>query len=195
MPLSSHLAPGFVRLRYTGTLRPHTQIIPIKFSGTPVPGTEPEFETADGTVIGMEAAINAYIVGAWQPQFATTVDVGFAECYSVDPVTGIRTFVWTMNLSTSGTSASATVPLVEGVFVFKTTAGKPLKVYVMEAVYAADVRNIGVVPADGRDDMVDYILSDQNIFYGRTDAWPLAFMSFTSKENDVLRKNSLLPAV
>lgn len=194
MPLSSHLAPGFIRLRYSGATIPHNQIIPVKFSGTPSPGAEPNLETSDGGTVAMGLAMTTWLT-AFQDCFNADTVFGFAEAYAVDPDTGARSFLWSDNVNMVGSSADPQVPLVEGVFVFKTTAGKPLKIYTMEGVFARDVRNIGTVPADGRQAVVTYITSGDNIFYGRTDAWPLSFMTFTSKENDVMRRASLLPAV
>jgi len=186
--LSSRLAPGFVRLRYSGETQPHNQIIPIKFAATPTPGVEPSLATSDESDVLFNTAIENYVTAALAGSFDVDTSFGFADIYSVSPTTGLRTFIFTHNLGEPGSAVTANVPLVEGVFVFKTTAGKPLKVYTMEGVYAADARSIGDVPNDGRQDMVDYILSGANIFYGRTDSWPLAFMSFTSKVNDVLRR-------
>lgn len=191
MPLSSRLAPGFLRIRYTGATRPHTCVLPIKFAAPPVPGVEPVFSTTGATEKTFSEAV-ADFIGAYNESFDDVTKFGFAEAYSVDPVTGIRTFIWAEYLDGSGTALTARVPLVQAVWVFKTTAGKMLKIYAMEGVYTADVRNIGILPADGRKVLSDYILSTENVVYGREDAWPLAFVSFTSKENDVLRRNGLV---
>lgn len=187
--LSSRLAPGFIRLRYSGVTQPHNQVIPINFASTPVQGVEPDLMTTGGTPIPFVTAINAWIDTGLAPSFNTATQFGFADIYAVNSVTGIRTFIYTTTPTTAaGTSASANVPLTEGIFVFKTSVGKPLKVYVMEGVYNPDERSVGTVPADGRQDIVDYILSPENFFYGRDDAWPLAFQTFTSKVNDSLRR-------
>lgn len=186
--LSSRLAPGFIRLRYSGETQPHTQVLPIKFVGTPVPGVDPILETTNGTEVAFTAAILDYVDNVLAASFDANTDFGFADIYAVDPTTGVRTFIYTTNIAEVGDAVTPNVALVEGVFVFKTTAGKPLKIYTMEGVYSADARTIGVVPADGRQTMVNYILSGLNIVYGRENAWPLAFMSFTSKVNDVLRR-------
>jgi len=188
--LSTKQAPGFVRFRYSGATIPHTCQFGIKFSGVPTPGTEPNLETKSGGTVGFVAGVTDFIDLAFQSQFNADTTFGFADIYSVDPTTGLRTFIFTTNIDLVGSNVAENVPLVQGVFVFKTSAGKPLKVYVMEAVYAADARNIGVVPADERQDMLDYVLGDDNILYGTTDAWPIAFQTFTSKENDVLRRRS-----
>lgn len=194
MSLPTDLAPGFIRLRYSGATIPHNQIIPIKFDSPATQGVEPTFETSSGGSIAMEAAIAAWLL-VYRECFNAATTFGFAECYKVDATTGVRQFIWSVNSSVAGNSADPQVGLVEGVFVFKTTAGKPLKIYCMEGVFNRDVRDIGSVPADGRQDVLDYILGTGNIFYGRHDAWPLSFMSFTSKENDVLRKRALGPVI
>jgi len=190
MPLSSKLAPGFIRLRYSGSSQPHTQVIPINFASAPVPGVDPTLLTSSLTEVLFTVAIAEYVDSVLAAQFDSTTNFGFADIYAVDDETGIRTFIYTTNLGEVGDNVGTNVALVEGVWVYKTTAGKPLKVYVMEAVYAANVRNIGTVPADARATMNTYILGSTNIFYGRQDAWPLAFMTFTTKVNDVLRRRS-----
>lgn len=189
MVLSSHLAPGFIRTTYSGTRNPHHQVIPIKFDGVPTAGSSPAIVTTDGGTVDWSTALISYVNLAFAPQFPTTVKIGIADIYSVNPTTGVRTFIYTANINLPGTAVVAQVPFSEAVWVYKSSVGKPVKVWLMESVYAANVRNIGVVPADGREAMNDYILSGDNIFYGRTDAWPLAFQTFTSKINDVLRRN------
>jgi len=189
MPLSSRLAPGFIRLVYSGTRLPHHQVIPINFAGTPTPGVSPEILTSDATAIDWAVAALNYVDNVLAEQFDSTTNFGAGDIYSVDPVTGVRTFIYTATFPEVGTNVAANVPFSEGVWVFKSSVGKPIKVYTMESVYAAGSRNVGTVPADGRQIMVDYILSGENIFYGRQDAYPLAFQTFTSKINDVLRRN------
>lgn len=187
--LSSKLAPGFIRFSYEGVRNPHHQIIKIKFSGVPTQGEDPLLETSSGGTVSASAGLAQYVLAAWSPNMADAVRAGAADVYAVDPTTGVRTFIYTIGAGLDGSNVNPTIPFTEAVWMFKTTAGKPLKVYLMESVYDADQRNVGTVPADARQDMIDYILSDDNIFYGQTDAWPLAFMTFTSKINDVLRRN------
>jgi|SRR5688572_10463697 len=181
-------APGIVRIRYSGITIPHTQQIHVKFAETPVPGVDPTLETAGGSPIGFVAGVTSFIDLCMQSQYNADTTFGFAEVYAIDQETGIRTFIYTTNINLVGSNAAENVPLVEGVWVFKSTVGKPIKIYEMEGVYFADSRNVGVVPPDERQDVIDYILSDDNIVYGRTDGWPLAFQTFTSKQNDVLRR-------
>jgi len=189
MPLSSHLAPGFVRITYSGLRNPHHQVIPINFAGTPTPGVSPEVLPTGGSPIDLGGALLLYVSSAMAAQFPAAVKIGAADAYSVDPVTGIRTFVYAYNLDTIGTNTNPQIGFVEAVWMFKSTVGKPVKVYLMESVYDSDQRNVGVVPADHRQDMLDYVLSADNIFYGRTDAYPQTFRTFTTKINDVLRRN------
>ena len=187
--LSNALAPGFIRQTYEGTRNPHHQIIPINFADPPTPGVAPMLLNSGGTPVLWSTGLSLYLTSAMQPNLADDVKIGAADIYAVDPVTGVRTFIYTFQTGLIGTNTNATVPFTEAVWVFKTSAGKPLKVYIMESVYGPDQRNVGVVPADHRQDVIDYIESSDNIFYGRRDAWPLAFQTFTTKINDVLRRN------
>ncbi len=189
MPLSSHLAPGFIRGVYSGTFLPHHYIIPIKFAGVPTPGVSPEILPTSGDAVDWKEALDNFISTTFSLSFNEDTHFGLADIYAVDSVTGVRTFIFTGNVDMNGAeTVSPNIPNVEGVFVFKTTAGRPLKVYTMEGIYAADARNVGVVPAGPRQSMINYITGPDNIFYGRTDAYPLAFSTFTSKVNDVLRQ-------
>lgn len=190
MPLSSHLAPGFIRLTYSGIRLPHHEIIPIKFVDTdPTPGTDPDLYTTAATTVAFSTAIDNWVSTAFKLLFPSNTRFGAADIYKVNPTTGIRTFVYTHTVAMVGTNVNTRVANQEAVWTFKTTAGKPLKVYAMESVFDVNERNVGSVPADSRQAVLDYILSADNIFFGRTDAWPLAFMTFTSKTNDVLRRN------
>jgi len=189
MPLSSALAPGFIRFAYTGTSEPHHAILPVDFPDTPVPGVEPDILKQDLTTLNFGAIILEYIA-AYADNFNAATSFGIAECYAVDPDTGVRTFIWATNIDLTGLNVDPQVPLVGGAYVFKCTSGKPLKILVMEGVYAANARNIGVPPAGPREDFVDYILSGDNFVMGRSNAYPQAFVSFTSKVYDRLRVQS-----
>jgi hypothetical protein len=145
--------------------------------------------TAGGTPIDAGGAFVLYCTTAFAPQFATTTKFGAVDLYSVDPVTGVRTFVYAYNMNSIGSNVNPQIPFTEAVWVFKSTVGKPIKIYGMEAVYDSDQRNVGTVPADARQDMIDYMLSPDCIVYGRTDSYPLVFNTFTTKINDVLRAN------
>jgi hypothetical protein len=181
-------APGIVRIRYSGITIPHTQQIHVKFAETPTPGVEPVLETSGSAPINFVDGVTDFIDLCMQSQYNEDTTFGFAEVYAIDEETGLRTFLYTTNINLTGSNAAANVPITEGIWVFKSTVGKPIKIYEMEGVYSADARNVGIVPADERQDVIDYILSADNIVYGRTDGWPLAFQTFTSKENDVLRR-------
>lgn len=193
MPLSSALAPGFIRLTVQTNNHLHHQIIPVNFDNpNPSPGVSPELLTTDETAIDFLTAINAWAV-VLAAQITSDDKIGLADVYKVDATSGERTFLYATDVAMVGTNTGATVPFVQAVWTFKCTSGKPLKVYVMESVYDADVRNVGSVPADARGDVLDYILAPSgNIFYGRSNAYPISFIAFTTKENDILRRNGAL---
>jgi hypothetical protein len=163
-------------------------IIPIKFGGAVTPGISPEIVTPGGNVDWI-TGLDAYIETGLSPSFSDDTKFGLADIYSVDAETGVRTFLYTHNVDNLGSDAiNPRVGTVEGVYVFKSTVGKPIKIYVMEGTFEPDARNIGSVPAGPRQDLIDFVLSDNNIVYGRSDAFPLAFSTFTSKVSDVLRR-------
>lgn len=190
MPLSSKLAPGFIRLTYSGLFLPHHQIIPINFADPPTPGVNPSLMPSGGTPVDFVTAIDNYVDTALNLQFNETTKFGLADIYKVDPTTGIRTFIYTTGLGRLGEAVPVNVANAQAVWVFKSTVGKPVKVTLMESIWTIGSRNVGTVPADARQDMINYIVSPDNIFYGRTNAYPLAFSTFTTKENDVLRERN-----
>jgi len=188
MPLSSHLAPGFIRLSYSGIFLPHHLILPINFASSPAQGVAPDLLTSSGSTIGWQTGLTAFIA-AFAPSFNTATKFGLADIYAVDPVTGIRTFIYTADMALAGLdSVNPNINSGEGVWVFKSSVGRPIKIYAMEGTYEPNARNVGVVPAGPRQDLIDYVLSADNIVYGRENAYPLAFQTFTSKINDVLRR-------
>jgi hypothetical protein len=131
----------------------------------------------------MSAFMDAFI-----PSFGVGTTFGLAELYKVDADDGERHFVYAFDTNLDGTSGDPQIPQVEGIWIFKTVGGGLAKIYAMEGVYTTDVRNVGNVPAGPRQDLVDYITSVENVVYGRDNTYPLAFMSFTSKTNDRLRR-------
>jgi len=181
------LSGGEVVQTYSGLTIPHHAKYPVKFSGEPAPGDEPTFETRGGGTVIFSTAV-AELAAALSDSFEPETTWGAAEVYAVDAETGVRTFIYGVNFAQVGTSSDPGIPFVEGVWVFKTVGGHPLKIFAMEGVYGADVRNVGTVPADGRQALIDYVNDDGNWVCGHDATFPLLFKSFTSKVNDVLRK-------
>lgn len=181
---------GEVIITYSGETIPHQQHLPVLFAEAPVPGFSPDFLTQDGGSVGFETAVADWIT-AFAASFQSTTEIAAAEVYQIDETTGLRTFIYAQNVVAVGTAVGTNVPYVEGIFVFKTVSGRPLKIYTMEGVYAAGVRNVGAVPADGRQDILDYILSGDNWIVGQSGTYPLIFKTFTSKVNDVLRRRGI----
>lgn len=163
-------------------------IIPINYASTPAQGVAPDLLSTDGSTVGWQTGLSA-LVAALMPSFNEATKFGLADIYAVEPTTGIRTFIYTADVAEIGSdTVNPNINSSEGVFVFKSTVGKPIKIYVMEGTYEPNARNVGVVPAGSRQTLIDYILSGENIVYGQTNAYPLAFQTFTSKINDVLRR-------
>jgi len=187
MPLSSALAPGFLRITYSGAILPHHMVIPVLPDVPPVPGAEPSFNTSSDSSKSMTDALGD-IMDALEGSFADSTTFGLAEFYAVDPTSGVREFVYAIDINRAGTSTDPQIALVRATMQFKTSAGYPLKITMMEGVYEPNARNVGRVPVGPRQVLKEYVLSGDNVWYGRHNAYPLAFVSFTSKTDDKLRK-------
>lgn len=187
MPLSSALAPGFCRITYSGSILPHHMILPVNYAEEPTQGIMPTVLDKSGTDHDGQAAIEDFIAEI-QPSFGDETTFGLAVFYSVDEISGIRSYVKAFDLNLPGTSADPQVPLVRGAFQFVAGNGFPVKIILMEGVYEPNARNVGSPPAGPRADFVDYATSGLSIIYGRRNEYIDAFVSFTSKTDDRLRR-------
>src|SRR5258707_1782672 len=99
------LAPGFTRITYTGIGGIHHAIVPVNMDPDATPGLEPDFTLKDASLSPAGTAIEAY-VDAWAELISSAQNIGLAEVYAVDSVTGEGTFVWGFNLGRAGANAS-----------------------------------------------------------------------------------------
>ena len=187
MPLSSALAPGFCRITYSGTILPHHMILPVNYAEETTQGVMPTVLDKAGADHAGDAAIFDFIAEL-QDSFAPDTTFGLAVFYSVDEISGIRSYVKAFDIDLPGTSTDPQVPLVRGAFQFVAGNGFPVKIVLMEGVYEANARNVGSPPAGPRADFVDYAKSGLSIIYGRRNEYIDAFVSFTSKTDDRLRR-------
>jgi hypothetical protein len=181
------LAPGYVRFTYDGVLFPHHGTIPVNYDGTPTPGSEPDILLKDGSSLGVEAALDAYL-DVLTPHFNTSVNFGNAEAHAVDSVTGEDTFLWTWNAARVGSDSGPAIATGQAVFSFKTSVGSQLKVYLMESGSPANNKFLPPYAPGIIADLSDYVASAASMFYGRGNAYALAPISFITKYNDKLRK-------
>ncbi len=187
MPMPTSLAPGYVRVTYDGVLFPHHMTIPVKFSGTPTPGTEPDLILKDASTDGVESAIAA-LMAVIQPFLKTTVHIGLAEAHTVDDTTGEDAFIYAWNVGLLGTSSAATVAMSQVVFSFKTAIGTPYKLYIMEGTQPVNIRQLPPYTETIYDNASDFVIGATSPCYGRGNSFPFVPVSVINKTNDKLRK-------
>lgn len=187
MPMPTSLAPGYVRATYDGELFPHHMTIPVNFSGTPTPGTEPDLVLKDASTDGAISAIAA-LMAVIQPFFNTGTHFGLAEAHTVDETTGEDQFIFAWNIGLLGTSPFANVPTGQLVFSFKTSLGTAYKLYLMEGIIVPNTRVLPPYTETIFDALSDFVVGASSPCYGRGNAYPFVPVSAISKTNDKLRK-------
>lgn len=187
MPSPTSLAPGFVRITYSGTLFPHHMVIPINSDFAGSPGDPPDLILKDASTIGVELGIAA-LLDVMMPFFHTTTVFGLAEIHKVDPDTGLDTFWFLWEANKAGVASGAQQAMEQLVFVFKTSIGSLYRMYLMETIIAPNVKNIPPFGAGPETDLADFVTGDSSPIYGRKNAYPFAVISELSKTNDKLRK-------
>jgi hypothetical protein len=187
MPMPTSLAPGYARVTYDGTLFPHHMTIPVNYDGTPTIGVEPDLLLKDASSLNGEAAIGAFITELL-PAFHTGTNFGLCEFHTVDSVTGVDQFIYAFNLGLVGSASAANIPTEEFVMTFKLSAGGLYRLYMMEGVTPANLRDLPPYPSGYEKTISDFVVSGASPIYGRTNAYPFAPISAISKYNDKLRK-------
>lgn len=184
------LAPGFVRITYTGAGGLHHKILPVNLIDGWVAGTEPQFQQKDGTPVDATSGITDY-VNAWRTLMAASQNIGLAEVYAVDADTGEGTFVWGFSLSTVGVQALSSIAKVGLQITFKLVGGGTYRDLTMEGPYAQDLNLRPPFIVDDPDDVLaTYVTGDSSIVYGRDNTYPFAPLRFITKEYDALRKRT-----
>lgn len=185
--MDTSLAPGYVRVTYDGTLFPHHMVIPVKFDGTPTPGTEPDLLLKDASSLGAEAAIGA-LMDVIRAFYHTTTHFGLAEAHTVDEVTGADAFIYAWNLGVLGTSPSTNKATFQTIITFKTALGTLYRLYMMENIDGANEHLLPPFSDPTLAALADFVVSDASPVYGRGNAYPFVPVSKIVKSNDKLRK-------
>jgi hypothetical protein len=162
-------------------------VIPVKFSGTPTPGTEPDLVLKDSSTLGAVAAIGA-LFNLIKPLYHTGTNFGLAEAHTVDATTGEDQFIYAWNQAIVGTSSAANVPTAQCVLNFKTNLGGAYKLYMMENTQPTDFK---VYPPYANALFLaisDFVTGDSSPVYGRGNAYPFVPVSALTKTNDKLRQ-------
>lgn len=187
------LAPGFIKLFYNSNGHNHVDTIPIRPSGTPVPGTMPNVLDAGDNVVTALVGLTAYITAIKALYHTSASFVGYevyTKAIGFDPL-----FVFGDDLNIAGTSAVAAVPDGEVVITFRTAQGGVAKFYAMEGSTATNVRTAARTGAAGIvGTLTTFFLGATNIRMGRDTAKIISGIYFTSKINDALRKKRVLDA-
>lgn len=187
MPTPTSLAPGYIRLTYSGVLFPHHMTIPINFDGTPTPGEQPNLILKDLSVVPMNTAMTAF-VNVLKPFYAAATHFGLMEAHAVDPVTGADQFIFSDDIDQIGTSLGTANPCVQVVLTYKLRTGGLYRLFMMEAEAAANVKAFPPMSETRVANLNTYITGDTSLIYGRTNQYPFTVVSYVSKFNDKLRK-------
>lgn len=189
MASPTSLAPGFARVTYSGVRFPHHMTIPVKYSGTPVPGTEPTLANKGGsTTAGLAAMLTFFTT--LQPLFKTTVKFGLVEFHTIDPTTGLDTFIWAGDINLAGTDTGTQQAMEQSVFTFKTVGGTLYRLYLMETNENPNLKIYPPFTSAIDNDIVDYVTGAASVIYGRGNFFPFAVISKVTKTNDKLRKQA-----
>lgn len=185
------LDPGYIKLFYSSNGHGHEMVIPVRYDGTPTPGTEPNVLQSGGTPQAVTAALTAFIT-VIKPYIHTSGSFTGFECYKKlagsDPV-----FLYGNDLAIAGTGVTAATPYGQVVFTFRTSVGGILKIYVMEPITAPNTRSpIRTTSGAPLGALATYMLGATALPVGRDEGVPIFGMWSTSKVNDALRKKFLL---
>lgn len=185
--MANSAAPGFIRQTYVSPQGVHHVQLGINFSSTPTAGVEPQLDQRDATSVAAISGWAAFLA-EYRKFFDEDTNFGLAEIYRVDPSTEERFFIYGWNVAAQGLAATANVPLGMLTMTYKLTNGGLLRVVMMEGV---TVVNQNLAPPYIVDtpfqDITEYLVSGDNIIYGRGNAYPFAPISARSKTSDALR--------
>lgn len=188
--MDTSLAPGFIRITYTGITGVHHSVVPVNLDPASTAGLEPDLITKDLTAVPAETAINAYVT-QWRKALMATQAIGLCEVYAVDDVTGEGTFIYGFNLATAGAIGGTGAALRGVSLTWKLTNGKTGRTVILENNYPVDQQ---VLPPYGvgspEEAISDFMISGESIFYGRGNAYPFAPIRLVTKTYDALRSRA-----
>lgn len=184
------LAPGFIRITYTGQHSPHHAIFPVNIDPDSVAGVEPQVALKDTTSVDVEDAV-ATMMTAWLPLLSSNQLVGLCEVYTVDVTTGEGRFIWGFDIDEVGGAGGDGVSLLMATFSFKLVNGRTYKTVVMENGFSVNTKVFAPYTPEGvLDDYAVWACGASSLIYGRGNAYPFAPISATMKTSDALRKKA-----
>lgn len=186
------LYPGFVKLKYVSNGHTHYQVLPVLYDVTPDAGDEPIFQTRDLSVIGMNAAIDAYIA-IIDNLFTDTGSFVIAENWAYPSVDSDPIFTYVYEIGQPGVSGTA--PLTNGQLVvsFRTALGGFLKLYFMEQLGGLASKDEYPFANATVDALADYLINPAlGWVVGRDGSHPISGLRALTKTNNALRKKYVL---
>ncbi len=147
-------------------------------------------EERDGDAVAtLDAVVDAY-VDLWKVCFANTLTIVNADLYKYAVGTHDATWYSTKAIATVGTHASANRVDAQQIFTFRTTQGGIMRASWLEGnVDAGDTQQLPLTDAPW-DALADYFVTDDVVWIGRDNGYPIAFLGFHPGENERLFKDS-----
>lgn len=182
------LAPGFLKVRYDDSHRPHYQTLCVLPSGAVVVGDEPRFERRTGSPELMSTLVELYAV-ALQADLATTSTIVEATFWS-KPLEGddpIWVFTHPLNLAGTGTGADTFTRQINRSF--RTQNGHIMR-NVVEGIRSAIPNDVST-PLTGADAIGAFLMGANAFIVGRDNGLAAAMLNYSTKTNDALRKKEL----
>jgi hypothetical protein len=184
--MDTGLSPGYIRQTYDGTLFPHHMVCPVNIDLGVTPGVEPDITLKDASTLGVIAAWAAFLA-VIKPFFPSAIHFGLAEVHTVDPATGLDTFIFAWNAGVVGVSGGASVVAGQEILTFKTSIGSLYKLYLMEPSVPVNLRVLPPYTDPASLALSNFVVSGASPVYGRKNAYPFVPISLITKTNDKLR--------
>lgn len=190
--MANDIAPGFIKIKYTGATLTHFQILPVVPSGTLTPGNLPTVVQKNSTNVTMNIAIDAYIA-ILKAEVPNTVTFVEAELWSKPTPASNPIWIYTHPLGVVGTNATATDQLKQRVMSYRTSLGGGGFNYLLQiptnvAVNARQNFPSSNTPANNT---MAWLMGATSVVVGRDGGYPVVGNWYTTKYNDAARKKVL----
>jgi hypothetical protein len=191
--MQNSLAPGFAVINYGGVAgRTHRMTIPLRPTGSLVPGVEPDVLLRDDSVVSFSEATDV-LIAAFVSAYHTSTAFGNVAFWSKPTADSDPVWIYQYNSGDMGESSTANTALLQSVYTFRTTNGGIYKLYLMEGVGVANTVDIPPL-ASYRLTVGNAIVAWNGCVIGRDGGFPAVPIACTMKTNDALRKKALLDA-
>lgn len=181
------LDPGFIKLRYDDSHRPHFQTLCVDPSGVVTAGVEPDFAVKGGGTASMSTCIAAY-AAILKTDFAAATTLISAEFWSKPTPSSDPVWIFAVPINLAGTASGSETFTRQVNRSYRTGAGHLMRI-VTEGVSS-------IFPNDtsspiGTDALSTFLLGNTNFIVARDMSFPVAKLNYSVKTNDALRKKEL----